>query len=165
MRSLRPGPVVFLVRGKEYEIPALPAADWLEVLMRPDWAGDDVFIELMPDGINLVLGSLGPDQAEGLALEVIEDVTGRHWWVAVRLIQTLAHTWDVMGAEAVFNHVDAEKLSLAGWLDAMLVLLMNRLSDENATMFVAQLEMPPFGEEMPEEELAISESQFLSMAD
>ena len=165
VRSLRPGPVAFLVKGKEYEIPALPAVDWLEVLMRPDWGGDDIFVELMPEGISLVLGDLEPDQAEDLALQVIEEVTGRHWWIAVRLIQTLAQTWDVMGAEATFNHVDPEKLSLAGWLDAMLVLLMSRLKDQDATMFAAQLEAPPFGEEIPEEELAISEGQFLSMAD
>lgn len=165
VRSLRPGPVAFLVKGKEYEIPALPAVDWLEVLMRPDWGGDDLFVELMPEGISLVLHDLEPDQSEDLALQVIEEVTGRHWWIAVRLIQTLAQTWDVMGAEAIFNHVDAEKLSLAGWLDAMLVLLMSRLKDEDATMFAMQLEAPPFGEEIPEEEMVISEGQFLSMAD
>jgi len=165
VRSLRPGPVTFVVKGKEYEIPALPAADWLEVLMRPDWAADDIFVELMPEGINLVLGDLEPDQAEDLALAVIEEVTGRHWWVAIRLIQTLVQTWDVMGPEAIFNHVDVEKLSLAGWMDAMLVLLMSRLKDEDTTMFAAQLEAPPFGEEIPEEEMAISEGQFLSMAD
>jgi hypothetical protein len=156
---------MFLAQGMEYEIPVLPAADWLEVLMRPDWTGDDIFIELMPDGVNFLLHKLDPLQTEELALRILEEASARHWWIAVRLTQALAGTWDVMGPEATFNHVDAEKLSLAAWLDAMLVLLMRRLSDENAPMFVAQLEMPPSGEEIPEEDMTISESQFLSMAD
>jgi len=42
---------------------------------------------------------------------------------------------------------------------------MSRLKDQDATMFAAQLEAPPFGEEIPEEEMAISEGQFLSMSD
>jgi len=147
-------------------VPAYPAVDWLEILMRPDWSADDIFIELLPNGMELIMeGSLGPLVAQDLALELIEEVSARHWWIALRLIETIGVHWDVMGADAIFNGVDPERLSLAAWLDAMLVLLMRRISNEQQPMFVAQLEMPPAGEEIPEEEMEMSASQFLSMAD
>lgn len=134
--------------------------------MRPDWVPDDIFLELIPGGLQVILKDvLDPDEARDLALDIVEEVSARHYWVAIRLISLLVSTWDVMGPEAIFNNVDAEKLSLAAWLDAMLVLLMRRIKDDQAPMFVAQLEMPPTGEEIPVEEMEISEHQFLSMGD
>lgn len=164
IQSLRPVSVPFIIGQREFEIPALPAADWLAVLMRPDWIGDDIFLELMPDGLKL-LDLIDPEQAEDLATDIIEEVTGRHWWIAFRLVGFLVETWEVMGPEAIFHQVDAEKLSLAAWLDAMLVLLLSRVSKDHAPGFVARLESPPYGEEIPEEEMAISEGQFLSMGE
>jgi hypothetical protein len=162
IQSLRPFPVAFTIGQQEFEIPALPAADWLQVLMQPDWVGDDIFLELMPDGLT-ILDLIDPEQTEDLATDIIEEVTGRHWWVAFRLVGALVETWQVMGPEAVFHHVDAERLSLAAWLDAMLVLLLSRVSKDQAPGFIARLESPPYGEDIPVEELEISESQFLSM--
>jgi hypothetical protein len=162
IQSLRPEPVTFLIGKREFEIPALPAVDWLQVLMRPDWIGDDLFLELMPEGLQ-ILDLIDPEQSEDLATDIIEEVTGRHWWVALRLVGFLIETWEVMGPEATFHNVDAERLSLAAWMDAMLVLLLARVSKDQAPGFVARLESPPYGEQIPEEELAISEGQFLSM--
>jgi hypothetical protein len=140
--------------------------DWLEVLMSSGWSSDDLFIELMPNGVNLIMdGTIDPMDVDDLVLDILEEVSGRYWWVAIRLIGILMASWDVMGAEATFNHVDPEKLSLAAWLDAMLVLLMRCIKKEDLPMFVAQLEMPPAGEQVPVQDMEISESQFLSMAD
>jgi hypothetical protein len=164
--SLRPAPVTFVIEGREYEIPALPALDWLEVLMRPDWLPDDLFVELMPGGIEFVVNDVvDPLYAEDLVWAIVEEVSARHWWVAQRLIAVISNTWDVMGPEATFHNVDPGKLSLAAWMDAMLVLLMQRLKEDKLPMFVLQLEAPPPGEEIPLEEMEMSESQFLSMGD
>lgn len=157
-----------MVGGREYEIPALPAVDWLEVVMRSDWQLDDIFLELMPGGVELLVsGDLDPLDTDALVMDILEEVSARRWWVTLRLIGILTDVWDVMGPEATFHHVDAEKLSLAAWLDAMLVLLMRRIKDDQTPMFVAQLEMPPVGLEGAVEEMAaeleMSESQFLSM--
>jgi len=133
--------------------------------MQPDWNCDDLVIDLVPNGINLILDRLDLDQTEELTIDILEEVTGRHWWIALRLIGFITDTWDVMGPEATFHHVDPERLSLAAWLDAMLVLLMQRLDKDQAALFVARLESPPMGEEIPVEEMEISERQFLSMAD
>ena len=161
-RSLRPTSVIFYWRGREYEIPALPAVDWLEVFMEPTWMAEDILLKLLP-GDQGALEDIDLDDLDNLGLDILEEVSGRHWWVADRLIQSLAASWDVLGAEAVLHQVDPERLSLAAWLDAMLLLTLRRIDPEQAPMFTARLEAPPPGEEMPEEEMAMSEGQFLSL--
>ena len=164
--SLSPAPVSFVVDGREYEIPALPALDWLEVLMRPGWLPDDLFLELMPGGVEFVVNdTVDPFYAEDLVRAIIEEVSARHWWVALRLVDVVLSAWDVVGPDATFGHVDPERLSLAAWMDAMLVLVMQRIKEDQLPMFVAQLELPPPGEEVPEEDMMMSEGQFLSMND
>jgi hypothetical protein len=162
--SLRPAPITIRIGANEYEIPALPAADWLEIFMRPSWSPDDVLIDLAGVDVDVVLG-LEMDDTDDLVTDIFEEVTARHWWIANRIIQVALDSWDIMGPEAIFNGVDADKLSLAAWLDAMLVLVLRRIKDDSASMFVAQLELPPAGEVIPEEEMAMSEDQFLSMGD
>lgn len=164
IQSLRPAPIAILVGGKEYEIPALPAADWLEIFTRSDWIADDILMDLanVPPGDILEMDPLDIDD---LAIEILEEVSARHWWVANRLIRVVMSTWDVMGPETMFHGVDAGKVSLAAWLDAVLVLLMRRINDDQASMFVMQLEAPPMGEELPSEEMEMSEGEFLSLGD
>ena len=162
--SLRPSPIVITVGGREIEIPALPAVEWLEVLMADNFQFDDLFIELLPDGVDVMLGDWVPvEDMEDLGLAILEQASARHWWIALRLIGTLMDHWDVMGAEATFHNVDPSRLSLAAWLDSMLVLLMQRIQAEQQAMFVSRLEAPPAGEELPVEDFEMSAEQFMSM--
>lgn len=164
LSSLRPSPIVIILAGREVTIPALPAADWLEVLMDPRFEFDDLFIELVPGGAQLLLEDwVQPEDMEELGLAILEEVTARHWWIAMRLMGVIMDAWDVMGPEATFHNVDPNKLSLAAWLDAMLVLLMQRIQNDQQPMFVARLELPPPGEELPMEEFEISAEQFMAM--
>ncbi len=134
--------------------------------MRDSWSPDDVFLELMPDGLDFVLKfDLDPFQMNDLVLDILEEVSARHWWVATRLIGCVTQAWDVIGADATLQGVDAGRLSLAAWLDVMLMLIVQRLKPDAVAMFSAQLEAPPVGEELPVEEMTMTESQFLSMAD
>lgn len=162
--SLRPSPIVITVGGQEIEIPALPAVDWLEVLMSENFGFDDLFIELLPDGVSMMLDDwVTPEDMEDLGLAILEEASARHWWIATRLIGTLMEHWDVMGPEATFHNVDPNRLSLAAWLDSMLVLLMQRIQADQQPMFVARLEQPPAGEELPVEDFEMSAEQFMSM--
>jgi hypothetical protein len=150
------------VAGLEFEIPALPAADWLNIFMQ-DWTPDDVLLDLLDNGVDVVF-KLEPDEVEDLVMNIIEEATGRDWWVALRLIGAVQGGWHVLGAEMVLRHVDPEKLSLAGWLDAMTLLMLQSLDKDNVTMFVSQLELPPVkvrAEIM--EEIEMSQDQFMSL--
>lgn len=131
--------------------------------MRDEWSPDELILELTPNAIEVVL-DLNVDAVYDLALDILEEVSGRYWWVAVRIVGAVTYAWDVMGPEGIFHGVDPERLSLAAWLDAMLLLLLRRIDPQQAPMFTARLEMPPEGEEVPEEEMEISAAQFMSMA-
>lgn len=146
------------------EIPALPAADWLEVLMDSRFEFDNLFIELLPDGTKLLLEDwIQPEEAEELGLAVLEEASARRWWIAMRLVGAIMDNWDVMGPEATFHNVDANSLSLAAWLDAMMVLIMQRIENSQQSMFVSRLEMPPPGEELDQGDFEMSVEQFMAM--
>lgn len=162
IRSLRPTSVIFTWHGHEYEIPALPAADWLEVFLDPGWMAEDIMLTLVPGGQQLLNEMESPD-LDDLALDILEQASARHWWIAERLINTLGAHWDTMGAEAVLHQVDPERLSLAAWLDAMLLLLIRRIEPDQVAMFTARLELPPPDEELDQDEMTMSPEQFMAM--
>ena len=163
--SLCPWPVVFTVQGREYEIPALPAAQWLRVLMTEDATVEDVFLELVPEGIQLLLEDDDSWDMAALAQDIIELASGRRWYIAMRLITVMRANWNVVGATMLMKGVDANTLSLSGWLDVALLMVLQHMEQKDVAMFVAQLEIPPEGEETPEEEMVMSAEAFMAMAD
>lgn len=162
--SLRPWPVVITMNGDTYEIPALPAADWLQVLMQesPDLEG--ILMELCPNGAKLLFDdSVGQEELWDVLLDVVENVSGRHWWIALRLINVCRASWNVLGAEMFYRGVDPTRLSLAAWLDAMLLIIIRAMEPKDVAMFTLKLEAVPAGEESDPEEMEMSQDQFLSM--
>ena len=160
--SLCPWPITFTVQGRDYEIPALPAAQWLRVLMNEDATVEDVFLELVPEGVQLLLS--GEDDVWGLAKQILDLASGRHWYIAMRLIDVLRVNWNVVGATMLLKGVDANRLSLSGWLDVALLMVLQQMEQKDTTMFIAQLEIPPEGEESPEEEMTMTADAFMTMA-
>lgn len=163
-RSLRPVPLVFTVAGTEFEVPPLPAADWLGTLMQ-DWIPDDVILDLVPNGVAAVMAIDDPQDCENLVLALVEEASGRDWWVALRLIGAIAGGWHVLGPEMFLNHVDPQQLSLAGWLDAMSLILARAMDREHLAMFWSQVELPPVQIRAEViEEMEMSMDQFMSIA-
>lgn len=169
MWSLRPWPVVVRLGNQEMVIPALPAADWLAVLMQEDLWPEDVFpglcgpavVDLVDELVNS--GEVNLDDLADVSLDVLEAAASRSWWVALRLITVCRQNWATIGAELLLDGVDASRLSLSGWLDVATLVIMRRIKPESALMFTSQLEAPPAGEEAVEVQ-AISAQEFLSMA-
>lgn len=164
--SLRPWPVDVDLAGRTYTFPALPAVDWLTVLMTEDLDLERLVLDLCPGGHELLFDET-LDSLDGLyevLLDVIEQVSGRKWWIALRLIGVIRTNWNVLGAEMFYRHIDPTQLSLSGWLDAMLVLTIKAMDPKDVSMFTSRLELPPPGETIPEEEMEMSADQFLSMA-
>ena len=156
--------MILEVGGKEYEIPALPATDWLQVLMKEEPDLEDILHELVPEGTSLLFDeSLDLDELWQILLDVIEQASGRHWWIAMRLINVIRGSWNVVGAEMFYRGIDPNTLSLAAWLDAMLLVLIRAMDPKDVTMFNMRLEMVPAGEEPDDSEMEMSPEQFLSM--
>ena len=168
--SLRCWPVDVQLVGHSVQIPALPAADWLAVLAATPLDPEDVFPGLAVDGPELVdellySGELSLDDLYRTTLEVISTVAGRPWWIALRLIASAVHNWGVVGSKLVLGGVDAEKVSLSAWLDAVFMIIIEGTPEDQLTMFFSKLEFPPPGFE-PQEEMAMDADAFFdAMAD
>ena len=167
IQSLRPWPVIVTFHGVEYEIPALPAADWLSVLMVEQLHLDDIFPGLLAAGqaeqVEDVLFQVDLDVDEFLhfSLDIVEMVAGRRWWVAMRLIELARTSWDVLGAEMALKGVDADRVSLSSWLDQLLLIALRSMEAKDITMFTMKLELPPPTEEA--EEMVMSRDAFLAL--
>ena len=151
------------------EIPPLPAADWLIVLMVENVDLDNIFPGfLSPEDEDVVddllmTGQLNVEEYEDILLSVIETVSARNWWVAFRLIEMARTSWDVLGAEMALRAVDATKISLSAWLDVLLLLTLRNMDPDKVQMFTMKLEAPP-PEAEADAEPQMSVSDFMSMA-
>lgn len=169
--SLRPFPILVKVGPVEVEIPAMNAAEWLTVLMVEKVEIDDVFPGLLsPEDTDLVEdiiidGALDMTSFRDIILGVIETASARNWWVALRLIEVVRSSWDVIGAQMVSRGVDAVTLSLSAWLDIALLTVLKEMDPKDVTMFTMRLEAPPL-EETTEvaEELEMTRGSFMAMA-
>jgi len=165
--SLRPWPVTVTFAGKDFEIPALFAADWLAYLLQPVPDLDGLINDLLPGAEDLLYDlELDPDQLYEICLELIGMVSARPWWVVFRQITVAAHSWHILGAEMALAHIDATKVSLALWLDTLLVLTIRAMDPKDVTMFVMKLEAVPADVPgtPPVEEMEMSRDSFLSLA-
>lgn len=167
--SLKPWPVTVTLAGVDWVIPALPAADWLAILMAENPDPDDIFPGLLVSDDEqqledlLVSGRVTVDDLYEMVLEILEIASGRRWWVALRLIQVATQSWDNIGAELTLSHVDATVLSLAAWLDVLMLTILKTMDPQRVPMFTMQLEDPPMGEGTAIENMEMSADSFLSM--
>jgi hypothetical protein len=163
--SLQPWPIELDLAGKAYTIPALPAVDWLTILMADSVDPERILLDLCPGGHEILLDeSLEQDDIGNALLDVIEQVSGRRWWIALRLIGVVRSNWHILGAEMFYRHIDPAALSLSAWLDVMLVITIRSMDPKDVAMFTMKLELPPEGEEPGTEGMEMSAEQFLSMA-
>ncbi|HSJ75013.1 MAG TPA: hypothetical protein VK899_02340, partial [Gemmatimonadales bacterium] len=147
------------VAGGEVSIPALSAASWLSVLMVEDLQLDDIFPGLLEgedsDWLEeqIVLGQVDLAELQELILAIVENVSARKWWVALRLVEIARRSWDHLGAEMLLRGIDASRISLAGWLDVLSLLAVRNIEPEQLQSFLLRLEAPPEGEEPEEMEM------------
>lgn len=161
--SLKPWPVVVTLKGRDVEIPALPAVDWLVVLMQPTLDLDQFIEELLPEAEDLLYEGLDLEDLYQICLDAIAMVSARPWWVSMRLIGVARDNWEVLGPEML--KVDATRLPLSAWLDILLVTVLHSMDPKETTMFTMKLEQPPpeVLTETEPEELEMSASSFLAL--
>jgi hypothetical protein len=171
--SLCPWPIEVIRPGLEFQIEALPAVHWLQFLLNPiepDFTS--LIAELMPELEDYYLGrdDDAPD-LDGLretVLEIISTVGARPWWQVLRLTTMAASNWDILGPKLIMNGANATQVSLAAWLDVLIMTVLENIEPSKATMFTLQLEAVPVELADEDEENGglppMDESAFLSMA-
>jgi hypothetical protein len=151
--------------GVDFEIPALSAADWLAVLMKPNMDLDDMVNAFIPEAEDLLFTSnLGLDELHTACTDTISLVSARPWWVTMRLIHVARESWDVLGGEMAFRQADADAMSLAKWLDMLLVVIIRAMDPKDTMKFSMQLEAPPESVETNPEDMEMTSSEFLALA-
>jgi hypothetical protein len=170
IQSLCPFPVEVDVAGLHLLVPAMPASEWLSVLMSEDLDLSDVFPGLLngadTDALEdkILEGHLDIGDLEETILGIIETVSARHWWVTLRLIETARTSWDVLGGELGLRGVDPTHVSLSHWLDILLLVTIRSMDPKDVQMFSLRLEAPPPEVQVDEAEMEMSESSFMAMA-
>lgn len=168
--SLRPTSIQIRLGGWMWEIPALPAADWLDVLMvGASLSLDDVFPGLLDQEERnqiedaLMEGRVDLNAMYEATMEAISMAAGRPWWTAIQLIETARDQWNVLGGRLILKGVDAERLSLSAWLDALMTSIIDNMDRSKLPMYLAHLETPPKGIEKSQEEVEMDRNQFFAM--
>lgn len=153
--SLRPWSIENIAIGERlFRIAPLAADAWLEILL-PDqvslWSilpgfldeadADEYITELM------IAGDLDRDEYEELVWEVVGIAAGREWWTTLHLLgnaKAEAHAPLVRGTLAL-QGVDATRISLAAFLDAIYMIFIQNMTEANRQRFDMMLDLAPPG--------------------
>lgn len=166
--SLKQWPVEVEVHGLEFTIPAMPATEWLAILMSDEFGPEHILPGMLTvaerEQVEHLLHQdvLDIQELWKLGLEVVTQVSGRPWYVALRLVLTAKSAWDALGGDMAAVRSDA---SLAAWLDILFTLLVRNIEDSKRTMFLMKLELVPEGWGEPVvDTMQMSADAFLAMA-
>ena len=165
--SLKPWPATLVLGREEFEIPAMPAAEWLAYLMQPEPDFEGMILDLLPASEELLYGGqISVEELYDAVLELVALVSARSWWVALRQINIARASWNVLGPMMI-EKVDACQISIAAWLDVLIVTILSCMDPKETTLFTLRLEAPPASEkdavEAPMEAMEMDRGSFLSM--
>lgn len=136
----------------DFQIPALPAARWLEILLDEDFQPERIFPGLCSDETVLACfegldnGSLSEQDVADAVMDALEVASGRRWWITLRLARVAREHWDLVGGGLMLAGVRAEQVSLGAWLDALHALMVERLAAADpaaCASFTQTLVAPP----------------------
>lgn len=154
LASLRVCRIAVDLGDRTFLIPALPARDWLEVLLDEELEPEALFPGLCdPDDIvevnrMIIEGTVTAQQMTEAIYAVIESATGRRWWVAIRLCRTIRAGWDRVGGRLAANGVTPFDVPLSYWLDGAYDAILGIIGEGDPKAigrFTAQLTAPPPG--------------------
>ena len=165
--SLKPWPVMVLLGGREFEIPAMAAADWLSYLMQPVPDVDGLILDFLGASDDLLYaGRITVEELYEAILDLISTVCARPWWVALRQVNVARSGWHVLGPK-MLERVDFEHVSIAAFLDVLLVVTLESMDPKTTAMFVLKLEAVPAelaaDQPAPIDSMEMDRGAFLSM--
>lgn len=139
-----------------YQIPALPAADWITAVLAPEGGAIVPGLLCAADRADIwrdfVEGGFDDEVLRDVERDALEAAAGRPWWEADRLIRTMVapDNWGTVHGELMLRGLDVERLPLAAVLNAVYALVRKMLSHDADALarFDAKLKMPPPGVEI-----------------
>lgn len=156
LATLRPVAVEVQLGDFIYELPALPAADWIAAMADPD-GGAIIPGLLEPEDQwlvwrDFVRGRIDPDELAAAWREVLGVVTGRKWWIGARLVLNAVHpdVWPTIHGRLTKDGLDLEAVSIGAFCDVVWVMMLDGAQNEEERINARfQLTVPP-----PEVEIA-----------
>lgn len=153
--------------AQEFTIPAMSAADWLSYLMQEAPDVDGLILDFLAEGEDLIYAEkVTVEELYEAALDLISTVCARPWWIALRQINVARGAWHVLGPK-MLERVDFEHVSIAAFLDVLLVVTLDSMDPKDTAMFILKLEaMPPelaTDQPAPIDSMEMSRGAFLSM--
>ena len=149
--SLQPWPIDISIGPCALRIPAMPASDWVSLLVSEDDILDEILgmvededaIEDLTDA--MLAGQIDPEELTKVIMEAITLVSGRPWWVTLGIIQVAMGSWDIIGGYVSLHGLRADQLSLQAWCDGLLATLMLHVAEDKRNSFLTRLKNPPPG--------------------
>lgn len=166
--SLRPADIDVEVGDWEYTVPALTAAEWIELMagggipaIVPGLLGTEDRMGVMRDYLD---GNITKQDLEDACRRVLEVAGGRKWWEVERLVDSAIRgdVWPTIHGQLVLKGVDLDRLTLAGFVNAVWVMALQNCQKESEKQALEwELTKPPpgFVDEMEETD----ESEFESI--
>lgn len=157
--SMRIWAVEFELGGRTLEVPALPAADWLLMLMNGDLLDVLDMGDLSAVDEMILGGEVTPEEVGKALTSVIEQATGRSFHASLILAQVAKMQWPVIGGELARRGMRLDQVSIGAALDAIYVTILDRLKPEAAEKFQALLdsEVSPGGKIRPNRAKAMAD--------
>lgn len=156
--------------GREWIVPPLSAADWLEVIWAQPFVVDDIFPGFvndldLEDAISDVLFSDGfdPESLGEVAMEMLEMASGYRWWFTLKLCTSVRVSWARLGGMLVLSGVDPRAVTLGSWVSAVLALLGEHVRPKEFASLLMELNTPPAGHELNEQDqMEMDEAEFMA---
>lgn len=152
--TLRPWAVNgIVINGNDYRIPAHAADVWLEHIATSNVNLWDIIPGMLEPAADddvteaLLNGELDRESFEDLVWEVVASAAGCPWWEALYLIGAAIHPVNtrIVRGRLALHGVNATKISLASWLDAVYAIFTENMDAQARQKFDAALQTPPRG--------------------
>lgn len=136
-----------------YRVEPMDAAGWLELLLADpvDWeglfpglAGPQAVFEVNQA---VLAGEADDEDVKQAILDLLEAVSGRAWWITLRLCSSVRSNWESLGGELARHGVVPWGVPLGYWLDAayatMIDLMLKGPRPKQASDWSRALTQPP----------------------
>jgi hypothetical protein len=133
------------VGGHTYQLPPLPAAEWVDAV-QGSWYG---LIPGLVDGGDAIIdaiadGTVTSGQVVEAAQDALAEACGMPWWQALRLIQ-LTVSDPLAAGMLVLGGVNAQQVSIGAWVVAAYALLVKDADEKDRARIDRDISKPPTG--------------------